>query len=191
MYSAYTYITTFITPLSCKTGIASYLTVVDRITGLTPVAELAVVTITIVRSIHTGIVDFITAINGTADSVTTVYRSTRLTVVDRITGLTPVTELTVVTITIVRHIHNRVIYLITAVVSANYTIISAWWSTRLTVVDRITGLTPVAELAVVTITIVRHIHNRVIYLITAVVSANNCCQFGAPGPPGFAASSSA
>jgi len=74
------------------------LAVVDRVAGLGPVAERAVVTEAVVRRVDHDVVDLVAGVVGAADAVVYVDRCAGLAVVGRVAGLGPVTELAVVAV---------------------------------------------------------------------------------------------
>ena len=71
------------------------LTVKLRITGLIAIAECTIVTKCIVRRAHTGVVDFITGIDGAIDSIVTIHGYSRLTGARSIAGLLTIAEQTI------------------------------------------------------------------------------------------------
>jgi hypothetical protein len=75
------------------------LTIEFRITGLCPGADISIITGTIVRGVHTDILDLVTAVSGTANSVIAVRGCSRYTSTG-VTDLCAIAELPVVAVSV-------------------------------------------------------------------------------------------
>jgi hypothetical protein len=134
------------------------------VTVLHSVTVKTIVTVRICQALYTGIQ---TVIAQTACARVT----TGLTVIDRVTGLYPVTESFVVAVSIVRYVDHDIICFVTAVVSTAYPVVDDRGYAGLAVVDRVTGFYSVTEISVVAERIIRGVVAAVICFITGIQSA--------------------
>jgi len=170
------------------------LAVVNRITGLCTVTDICIITGTVVRGVHTGILGLVTAVSGTANSVIAVRRGSRHTG-PGVTDLCSIAEQPVVTVsinhTLGRHFTysvRRITLLtgrafhrcidttvdrITAVGCTQITIIANQRITRLAVVNRIAELCTVADIPVVTGQVIRCVLTGIANLVAGVHGTAN------------------
>jgi hypothetical protein len=157
------------------------LAIIDRIAGFAAVADVAVVAGSVIGRVYAGVIDLVAGIRGTANPVIAVGRRARLTGAGSgVTGLLTIAEKFIgavrvncalgydytfagPSITLLTFgTHHRVIgatgQWIAAVICAKIAIVAIQRCTGLAIEYGITGFDAVADIAVVTISIVRRVH---------------------------------